>query len=315
MELSGQNLALNPSLEILEGHFPVDWTRIAGEPRLLHYDQVGKEESTSGPSRRIGRRYLGLAFGDDWTEAVQATLAAPLRAGQAYEVALFVFTGSDCAEGLEEVSVRFSVQGAEPDASARAIRQDYLSLRATAGDMILAKEDWVQARATYIARGGERYLLIGNFQGANQRALAANSEINVETLSPAPCGYFYLDFLKVEEKPTFIESYLLKDVFFETGASTLLPASFAALDRLAETLLRHPQRRARIEGHTDNTGNVESNRRLSSERAAAVAEYLIGRGVAAHRLEAVGYGADRPIADNAGEEGRALNRRVEVRLE
>jgi TonB family protein len=67
-----------------------------------------------------------------------------------------------------------------------------------------------------------------------------------------------------------------------------------------------------VEGHTDNVGNAESNKKLSEQRAKAVMDYLISRGVEASRLKSVGYGLVKPVADNSTEEGRAKNRRVEL---
>jgi outer membrane protein OmpA-like peptidoglycan-associated protein len=67
-----------------------------------------------------------------------------------------------------------------------------------------------------------------------------------------------------------------------------------------------------VEGHTDSQGSDDLNLKLSEDRAAAVRDYLVSRGVAADRLSAVGVGEKRPIADNTSAEGRANNRRVEI---
>ena len=67
-----------------------------------------------------------------------------------------------------------------------------------------------------------------------------------------------------------------------------------------------------VEGHTDNTGDAAHNRTLSEARARAVVAALAGKGIDAGRLQSAGFGADKPAADNAGEDGRARNRRVEL---
>ena len=67
-----------------------------------------------------------------------------------------------------------------------------------------------------------------------------------------------------------------------------------------------------IEGHTDNVGSAESNKKLSEERAKAVMAAVVAKGIAANRLSAIGRGQEMPIADNRKEEGRSLNRRVEI---
>ncbi|MBI3178715.1 MAG: OmpA family protein [Deltaproteobacteria bacterium] len=101
-------------------------------------------------------------------------------------------------------------------------------------------------------------------------------------------------------------------VFFETGQERIMKESLSLLDEVAQILKQNPQvKRVRIEGHSDNVGDAAENLRLSGVRAAAVKKYLVGKGVAAKRLESQGFGDVRPLGDNATEEGRAQNRRVE----
>ena len=83
---------------------------------------------------------------------------------------------------------------------------------------------------------------------------------------------------------------------------------------MAASLLAHPDVRVEVAGHTDITGRHSYNMRLSQQRAQAVKAYLARRGVEPSRMVAVGYGPDQPIADNGTPEGRAQNRRVELRL-
>lgn len=107
----------------------------------------------------------------------------------------------------------------------------------------------------------------------------------------------------------------LGGLLFDTGSARLRPESTPTLLDLERTLQRDAALRLRIEGHTDNTGSADGNRRLSQQRAEAVVAWLTGRGIDAGRLEAAGLGADQPVADNATPEGRQTNRRVEaVRL-
>ncbi len=106
----------------------------------------------------------------------------------------------------------------------------------------------------------------------------------------------------------------LPDVNFATSSAQLLPESAATLDEAAATLLKHPEIKAEVAGHSDSTGPRAFNVQLSRERAESVKNYLISQGVAADRLTAAGYGPDRPVADNATREGRAVNRRVELQI-
>ncbi|HWV39449.1 MAG TPA: OmpA family protein [Vulgatibacter sp.] len=99
---------------------------------------------------------------------------------------------------------------------------------------------------------------------------------------------------------------------FDTDEAEVKEDSFEILDQVAATLLANPKvRRVRIEGHTDSVGSAAYNRTLSQRRAAAVLRYLVTKGVARDRLEAKGFGPDRPVTTNATPLGRAKNRRVE----
>lgn len=108
------------------------------------------------------------------------------------------------------------------------------------------------------------------------------------------------------------DGFVTLEVNFDTASTQLRADSAAALDAAAAALKASPDLRVEIGGHTDNVGDAAANRALSEGRAKAVQAALVERGIAASRLTAVGYGQDRPIADNRGEDGRAKNRRVEL---
>jgi OOP family OmpA-OmpF porin len=108
--------------------------------------------------------------------------------------------------------------------------------------------------------------------------------------------------------------YRLDHVHFDFDKATLRPDSYRQLTELLEYLQRHEDVRIEIAGHTDNIGTDAHNLKLSQERANAIRNYLTGKGIKSMRLTAKGYGAAVPVADNATEEGRQLNRRTEVRV-
>jgi len=103
-------------------------------------------------------------------------------------------------------------------------------------------------------------------------------------------------------------------VFFRTNESNLLKQSTSDLDRVVDFLQANTGITIELAGHTDNTGDPNEALSLSLARAQAVKSYLVGNRIRADRIRVVGYGTTQPIADNATEEGRALNRRVEMRV-
>jgi len=105
---------------------------------------------------------------------------------------------------------------------------------------------------------------------------------------------------------------ILKNVFFDSGLSVLQPESNTELDALANLLNENPTLRLKIKGHTDNIGSPQKNLKLSNERALAVKNYLVNKGIEEQRLSAIGLGATNPIESNETPEGRAANRRTEI---
>lgn len=110
------------------------------------------------------------------------------------------------------------------------------------------------------------------------------------------------------------EVFIVKNLFFATNKTRILPTSEEALNDLYMYLARNPQVRIRIIGHTDNVGKDAANQKLSEGRAEAVKQDLVERGLNPERLEAEGRGESQPIDTNETEEGRQNNRRVEIEI-
>lgn len=107
---------------------------------------------------------------------------------------------------------------------------------------------------------------------------------------------------------------VLYNIFFETDQYQLQPASYAELEKLTSFLVNNPGISVEISGHTDNSGTEAYNLDLSSNRAKSVATYLMEKGLDPKRLTSAGYGESRPVATNETEEGKAKNRRTEIRI-
>jgi outer membrane protein OmpA-like peptidoglycan-associated protein len=107
---------------------------------------------------------------------------------------------------------------------------------------------------------------------------------------------------------------ILRPIEFEFGKAVIKAESFPILDEVVTLMESQPSIRIGVYGHTDNKGAMALNMRLSKDRAAACKAYLIKKGIAENRLESNGFGPTKPIADNATDEGRAKNRRVDFQV-
>ena len=106
----------------------------------------------------------------------------------------------------------------------------------------------------------------------------------------------------------------LPDVTFAVDSTTISPSFRAALDEVASSLQKYPDSLVDVMGHTDSSGSDAHNQDLSQRRADAVKGYLVMRGVSGARVATIGYGEQYPRADNTTAQGKALNRRVEIRI-
>ena len=139
------------------------------------------------------------------------------------------------------------------------------------------------------------------FQGESTLPVTGTPPARVVEARPPP---------RVEVRDNKIEIH--DKIQFDFDKATIKEVSFGLMNEIASVIAKNPQiKRIRIEGHASAEGNPAHNRTLSDERARSVMAYLTGHGIAPAELVAVGYGADRPIADNATETGREQNRRVE----
>jgi len=119
---------------------------------------------------------------------------------------------------------------------------------------------------------------------------------------------FYLQKIEVGTK------VVLDNIYFETGKSVLTPNSYEALDQVVRFLENNQSVRLEISGHTDNTGSLRINTRLSEARAKSVVDYIVNKGINPGRLEYKGYADSQPVAENDTAEGREMNRRVEFKV-
>ena len=109
-------------------------------------------------------------------------------------------------------------------------------------------------------------------------------------------------------------SVVLKNVFFDVNKAEVKPESMIELDKVVQLLKDNPSIKIEIDGHTDNVGKPADNLTLSNNRAKAVINYFLYKGITADRLSSKGFGATKPVAENTSEQGRAKNRRTELKV-
>ena len=141
-----------------------------------------------------------------------------------------------------------------------------------------------------------------------------STSYNVLDIPALTSNAYYKNPFKVDIQFMPAKSFVLDNCNFETGKATLQPESFTVLDELVTYLQRKEDEKIELGGHTDNVGSARSNLVLSEARANTVRAYLLTKGIDPARVTAKGYGMTVPIASNKTTEGRAQNRRTEVKI-
>ncbi len=120
--------------------------------------------------------------------------------------------------------------------------------------------------------------------------------------------------VQVIEEQDSIRLIMPGNITFKTDSSDINSSFYPVLNSVAKVLNKYSNSTVMVSGHTDSTGSAEYNLNLSRQRASSVAAYLQGQGVKASRFEVMGLGSSNPIASNSTADGRALNRRVEIKI-
>lgn len=141
-----------------------------------------------------------------------------------------------------------------------------------------------------------------------------STSYNVLDIPALKGNAYYKDAFKVDIQFQPAKTFVLDNCNFETGKATLEESSFAVLDELVAYLTRKDDEKIEVGGHTDNVGTAANNLKLSLDRANTVRAYLLTKGIDPDRVTAKGYGFNEPIAENTTAEGRATNRRTEVKI-
>ena len=230
------------------------------------------------------------------------TRFTPLVQGESYVLSFYHRLSSYSTEAVDRIAV-------EIGHDSLSYRRSYVKQKAL--DSLTGK--WEHVRDTIVAQGGENYLTIGNF---DSDILTLNKHLffregQEDMLSNH--AYHYIDnvsLIQLREDTIQVDKvYTFQNLLFEFDESILLPSSFVELDQLAQYLDSNKDVGVEIYGHTDESGEPDYNLNLSTRRAEAVVDYLLGKGISKDRLTFEGFGETKPLGNDD-----ALNRRVEFKL-
>jgi outer membrane protein OmpA-like peptidoglycan-associated protein len=189
------------------------------------------------------------------------------------------------------------------------IRGIVVSLTGADGKKFYTEETDAEGFAEVLVPNGQRYDLV--YLSLGRTDIAANVTVTNE---PRQTLRLTLRYKRDEPPPGAAPEprFVLEGVTFDSGKATVRPESFPRLDGVVEYMIYKTSARIQISGHTDNQGNAKTNKALSLKRAEACRDYVVAKGIDKSRVEAVGYGDERPIRPNDTEEGRQTNRRIEA---
>jgi outer membrane protein OmpA-like peptidoglycan-associated protein len=282
------------------------------------------------PNAYMGNVYAGMGIEEEG-EYLRGKFTKPLEKSMRYSVKLRVrLPIRFCSTPIDEIGVVITDSAFAVTEGYTTIDMPSLKLKSNDQSPIKDQYQWQEISAIYEAKGGETFIMIGNFKDnnvSNFKNRITEQEAKPEEERKKLCTYIYIDAVTVEEyKEITLKNYspgtdlkkgdrlLLKDVEFETSLDKLKAESFPSLDALAKQLVDKATLRLEVSGHTDNTGDESTNRLFSKMRAEAVVNYLVGKGVKATQLLVEGKGSSMNIAQNNSEANKKKNRRTEIKV-
>lgn len=349
--LCSQNLVPNPGFEEFTrcpGGFSTDrndfrihgWeSPTRGTPDHFNSCSAGDSDvpvNWAGNSNaHSGKGYAGVyawSTGHNYREYLQGELAEPLRPGEKYIVEFYFKLASYSMYAINRMGLAFSSHRINVTHDRNL---EILPVISIEKDSSITAEtgSWERGRMEYVAKGGERYVLIGNFF-TNQQTKATRLPFRHGLSSMlAMASYYYIDDVRVmstdsvhhiarpaetiklgNEVVELNRDYTLKDIKFEFDSYVIHPSSNDELNKVVTYLKAHPEVTIRLSGHTDFNGTEEYNLVLSRNRTKSIAEFLVSKGVEPDRIVSYGFGKSRPLSLEKTEDAAKMNRRVELRF-
>ncbi len=263
-------------------------------------------------------------------------LVEPMQKGKLYDVSMFIAGERDVSMVSTGVGIAFASDtvGMSENEFARKISI------ATVSDEFVDSGNWQSVEGKYLSKGNEKFVVIGYLLPPNQRKykilryyfltkdIAKLNKVvgwNVVKSHKFNTNFCVDDVLVSESATQFAddelekllpenETFLLRNIEFQTGKATLTESSIPYLNKLLDLLKNNPSKQIQITGHTDSTGEEKGNLLLSQARAKSVATYLQTNGINPAKIKVAGEGESQLLTDNNSEEGRRINRRVEIRF-
>lgn len=289
----------------------------------------------------------------DFHEYIQGKLKQPLVQGEQYVVRFWVqqskalilrhLRAKYAAKtnilplGCNNIGVHFStVAFGQNEYMHTTIREFGIRPHVETTEVITTQPDeWIQLQFVFEAKSAWQYFTIGNFKAdiwtTTDLDTEVNDKINAENEAIGKLrginrrvAYYLIDDVEIlpYDEADFLTNsltnsanYTFKNLLFDSGKSILKPGSFEELNILVDWLESQPTKTIIIGGHTDDIGDNNANQKLSMNRAKAVYNYLIEKGIDAQQITYKGYGESQPKVENTSDKNRAINRRVEVVVE
>lgn len=346
-----QNLVPNGDFEYKKGrrHSQRPW-RFVNTVDFFVFDPGSRRKMPLGsedwnlPNPKDGHCYVGLRIYPDYREFIQVKLKEKLVATQKYYFEMWISWSDHSNHYVKEFGA--SIYHKKPSYTSEYYifaNPPQINLKETEGIMQSDSTQWVKISGVYRAKGGERYLSVGNFSQSSFKTrlkkrrwwsinfwhFEAYYFVDAVTLVPIQDYDVKEDSLLVDNvTDTLInevnENYVYKiekdssltieNLRFESGSDRILPSSFKDLELVLEYLNENENRKMEIIGHTDNVGSSSSNQKLSEQRAKSVYKYFVENKISKTRISYIGKGETSPIANNETSIGKRTNRRVEIKL-
>lgn len=318
-----KNIVPNPSFETHKSKSPViksatPWQNVG---TVDYYYKPDKKDTSKFKGAHSGTCYAGLRFQAKYKEYMYVQLLEPLVEGNTYYFEMFFRLQEQSTVKIKQLGVYFAET---PFSEGMEFKHSGM-IDTTYKRGISADQGWAPIRGEYIAKGGEKYIVIGNFRTIMKDDFVRQNKWEIFETREA---YYYVDDISVL-KPTILieppkkvlnlpETFKtgqiipVKNIDFEKSANAILTKpSYRVLDELAEALNKFPLMEVQINGYTDSDLAEPISVKVSFERAKAVYTYLLKKGVL-NPIKYEGFGSKKPIVPNNSPENKAKNNRIEM---